>query len=64
MIPIGDIFLIGNTVALAWELPTDPKFFYMFSQYKTEDGKRRGDLSHIYYSDSEGNVKAKIPYQR
>ncbi|KAL0870729.1 hypothetical protein ABMA27_005666 [Loxostege sticticalis] len=64
IIPIGDIFLYGNTAALAWNLPTDPKLFYMLKGHDKE-ALRRGDYrNHIYYVDEHGKLLARVPYKR
>ncbi|CAH2049128.1 unnamed protein product, partial [Iphiclides podalirius] len=64
VIPIGDIFLFGNTAALAWNLPSDPKYFNIFKKYE-KHAQRRGDSSkHIYYLDDTGKVLAKVPFKR
>ncbi|XP_028168046.1 uncharacterized protein LOC114358314 [Ostrinia furnacalis] len=63
VIPIGDIFLFGNTAALAWSLPSDPQFFHMLKGDK--EAMRRGDFkNHIYYVDENGKMVAKVPYKR
>ncbi|KAM3960411.1 LOW QUALITY PROTEIN: uncharacterized protein ACR2FA_005509 [Aphomia sociella] len=64
LIPIGDIFLYGNTAALAWSLPSDPKFFYMLKEFDKE-ALRRGDVvNSVNYVDEKGRVIAKVPYKR
>ncbi|XP_049871721.1 uncharacterized protein LOC126370733 [Pectinophora gossypiella] len=62
LIPIGDIFLYGNTAALAWTLPTDPDFLTMFKKH--EKSQRRQDTKEIYYLDANGKLLAKVPYKR
>ncbi|XP_053611525.1 uncharacterized protein LOC128675844 [Plodia interpunctella] len=64
---IGNVVWFGNTAALAWELPSDPKFFAIFKEHKKlfENGHRRSDVSrYVYYLDDNGNVIAKKPYKR
>ncbi|XP_039758872.1 uncharacterized protein LOC120632901 [Pararge aegeria] len=63
LIPIGDIFLYGNTAALAWNLPTDPKLLLMLKEYE-KTAKRRVDESNVYYVDDKGKLIAKVPYKR
>ncbi|VVC97722.1 unnamed protein product, partial [Leptidea sinapis] len=63
VIPIGDIFLYGNTAALAWNLPTDPNFLRMFKEYEKYP-QRRGDTKNVYYLDEDGRVMAKVPFTR
>ncbi|XP_073960586.1 uncharacterized protein [Choristoneura fumiferana] len=66
LIPIGDIFLYGNTAAIAWNLPSDPKLFQMFKD-QVRVGQRRGDQQdpkHIYYLDEDGKLIKKVPYKR
>ncbi|XP_013200828.2 uncharacterized protein LOC106143321 [Amyelois transitella] len=61
LIPIGDIFLYGNTAALAWNLPTDPKLFFMFDK----EAMRRADVANtINYVDERGKVIGRVPYKR
>ncbi|XP_026740939.1 uncharacterized protein LOC113503289 [Trichoplusia ni] len=63
LIPIGDIFLFGNTAGLAWSLPTDPKQFLMYKDL--ERPLRRSDaVSTINYLNEDGRVIAKVPYKR
>ncbi|KAI8434494.1 hypothetical protein MSG28_012508 [Choristoneura fumiferana] len=65
LIPIGDIFLYGNTAAIAWNLPSDPKLFQMFKD-QVRVGQRRGDQQdpkHIYYLDEDGKLIKKVPYK-
>ncbi|XP_061719983.1 uncharacterized protein LOC133527108 [Cydia pomonella] len=63
LIPIADIFLIGQTAALAWEMPTDPAIFHMFKGEKV--AQRRNDIQkNIYYLNKHGEVIAKVPYKR
>ncbi|XP_023936357.2 uncharacterized protein LOC112044670 [Bicyclus anynana] len=62
LIPIGDIFLYGNTAALAWNLPTDPKLLLMLKEYD-KTAQRRVD-SNVYYLDDKGKLIAKVPYKR
>ncbi|RVE47603.1 hypothetical protein evm_007700 [Chilo suppressalis] len=64
LITIGNIFLYGNTAALAWSLPTDPKIFYMLKGYDKE-ALRRGDyMNSVYYMDNDGRLISKVPYKR
>ncbi|XP_052752251.1 uncharacterized protein LOC128200962 [Galleria mellonella] len=64
VIPIGDIFLYGNTAALAWSLPSDPSFLYMLKKYDKE-ALRRGDIvNSVNYLDENGHIIAKVPYKR
>ncbi|XP_059062241.1 uncharacterized protein LOC131855045 [Achroia grisella] len=64
IIPIGDIFLYGNTAALAWSLPTDPQFIYMLKKFDKE-ALRRGDVANsVNYLDENGHVVGKVPYKR
>ncbi|XP_047506456.1 uncharacterized protein LOC125050573 [Pieris napi] len=58
---IGDIFLWGNTAALAFELPQDP---YSPFHHKADPQHRRIDSKHIYYVDENGKILYKQPYQR
>ncbi|CAK1542048.1 unnamed protein product [Leptosia nina] len=62
-IPIGDIFLYGNTAALAWNLPKDPDFLLMFKDYEKK-AQRRNDEKNIYFLDESGRVIAKRPFTR
>ncbi|GBP60363.1 hypothetical protein EVAR_91398_1 [Eumeta japonica] len=64
LIPIGDIFLYGSTVALAWELPKDPQFLYDFKSFERNAQSRADTVNNIYYLDREGKVIAKVPYKR
>ncbi|XP_068622865.1 uncharacterized protein [Battus philenor] len=64
LIPIGDIFLYGNTAALAWNLPSDPKFFNMFKDHEKEINRRGDSNKNVYYLDDTGKVLAKVPYRR
>ncbi|XP_052752273.1 uncharacterized protein LOC113510840 [Galleria mellonella] len=65
-LPIAHLMWFGNTAALAWELPTDPKFLYSLKKYeKGYKSNRRQDISkHIYYLDEYGKVIGKVPYKR
>ncbi|KAJ8714701.1 hypothetical protein PYW07_002926 [Mythimna separata] len=63
LIPIGDIFLFGNTAGLAWSLPTDPKIFHMFKKDGTAL-RRSDDVRTINYLDDKGRIIAKVPYKR
>ncbi|KAI5643897.1 DM4/DM12 family domain-containing protein [Phthorimaea operculella] len=63
LIPIGDIFLFGNTAALAWDLPQDPELLTMFKN-QLKHGQRRQDLHEIYYVSDDGKILAKAPYSR
>ncbi|CAB3244856.1 unnamed protein product [Arctia plantaginis] len=62
-IPIGDIFLYGNTIALAWTLPSDPMYLNMFKTY--ERANRRNDVvtKTLNYVDEDGRIIAKVPYK-
>lgn len=62
-IPIGDIFLYGSTIALAWTLPSDPTYLNMFKTY--ERTNRRNDVvtKTLNYIDEDGRVIAKVPYK-
>nr|XP_049702284.1 uncharacterized protein LOC126055746 [Helicoverpa armigera] len=63
LIPIGDIFLFGSTVGLAWNLPTDPSIFHTFKDF--ERPLRRSDVvKTINYLDEDGRLIAKVPYKR
>ncbi|XP_011554118.3 uncharacterized protein LOC105385435 [Plutella xylostella] len=63
-----DVVWFGNTAALAWELPTDPKIFHIFKDFKNQDGAlRRSDApvqKNIYYLDEKGKLIAKVPYHK
>ncbi|KAL4717141.1 hypothetical protein ACJJTC_017028 [Scirpophaga incertulas] len=62
LITIGDIFLYGNTAALAWSIPSDPKLFYKLKINK--ETLRRGDIVNtIYYVDADGKVIKRVPYE-
>ncbi|KPI97106.1 hypothetical protein RR46_05723 [Papilio xuthus] len=63
---VGDIVWFGNTAALAWQLPTDPKLFYFFKDHeKLYESHRRNDASKtIYYLDEAGKVLTKMPYKK
>ncbi|KPJ14436.1 hypothetical protein RR48_13507 [Papilio machaon] len=63
---VGDIVWFGNTAALAWQLPTDPKLFYLFKDHeKLYESHRRNDVSKtIYYLDEDGKVLTKMPYKK
>ncbi|CAH2087611.1 unnamed protein product [Euphydryas editha] len=60
-IPIGDIFLYGNTAALAWQLPTDPKTFFLFKEYQKTDLRRNDDT---YDDNDEGKIVSKFSPER
>ncbi|XP_047995909.1 uncharacterized protein LOC125233823 [Leguminivora glycinivorella] len=63
LIPIADIFLVGQTAALAWQMPADPALFHMFKGEKV--AQRRDDLqNNVYYFNKEGQVIAKVPHKR
>nr|XP_021203320.2 uncharacterized protein LOC105841558 [Bombyx mori] len=62
LIPIGDIFLYGNTAALAWILPSDTAIFDYFKEH--EKLERRKDDKKIVYLDEDGRYLAKVPYTR
>lgn len=64
VIPIYPIFLFGDTAALAWELPTDPKIFYYFKKNKNADNRRGDDINDIYHLDSNGRIAAKFPTRK
>ena len=50
LIPIGDIFLYGNTAALAWNLPTDPKHLLMLkNKIAREQEEQQDDESQNRY---------------
>ncbi|XP_063829826.1 uncharacterized protein LOC135079169 [Ostrinia nubilalis] len=59
--PQGDIVLWGYTAALAYELPQDP---YSPFNHKADPLHRRADSKAIYYTDEDGKVIYKRPYQR
>ncbi|XP_013200783.2 uncharacterized protein LOC106143283 [Amyelois transitella] len=67
-IQLGDIVWFATTAALAWELPTDPKYLSIFKEHKKifeTTGNRRSDASKvIYYLDEDGKVIGKRPYKR
>ncbi|KAJ2949436.1 hypothetical protein O0L34_g15354 [Tuta absoluta] len=63
LIPIGDIFLFGNTAALAWDLPKDPELLNVFRE-NLKGAQRRQDLHEIYYLSNDGKILAKMPYNR
>ncbi|XP_032514575.1 uncharacterized protein LOC116768062 [Danaus plexippus] len=56
---IGDIFLWGNTAALAYELPQDP---YSPFNHKADPLHRRMDTNTIYFTDYDGKIIYKKPY--
>ncbi|XP_013149097.1 PREDICTED: uncharacterized protein LOC106111524 [Papilio polytes] len=58
---IGDIFLFGNTAALAFELPQDP---YSPFNHRADPLHRRMDSKTIYFTDYDGKVVHKAPYKR
>ncbi|XP_045514074.1 uncharacterized protein LOC123707781 [Pieris brassicae] len=58
---IGDIFIWGNTAALAFELPQDP---YSPFHHRADPQHRRIDSKHIYYVDENGKILYKQPYER
>ncbi|KAG6451064.1 hypothetical protein O3G_MSEX006931 [Manduca sexta] len=58
---IGDIFLYGNTAALAWELPQDP---YSPFNHRADPLHRRVDSKVIYYTNDDGRILYKRPYKR
>lgn len=60
LIEIGDIFLYGNTAALAWELPQDP---YSPFDHHADPLHRRIDSKIIYY-DEDGKIVLKRPYRK
>ncbi|XP_022824828.1 uncharacterized protein LOC111355278 [Spodoptera litura] len=63
LIPIGDIFLFGSTLGLAWNLPTDPSIFTNLKEY--ERPLRRNDVvKTINYLDEDGHLIAKVPYKK
>ncbi|CAG9791034.1 unnamed protein product [Diatraea saccharalis] len=59
--PIGDIVLWGYTSALAFELPQDP---YSPFNHRADPLHRRADNKAIYYTDENGKVLHKRPYER
>ncbi|CAH0718157.1 unnamed protein product, partial [Brenthis ino] len=63
---VGDIVWFGNTAALAWELPTDPKLFNYFKKYdKIHTAENRDGASKlIYFLDENGKVLSKKPYHK
>ncbi|XP_072938395.1 uncharacterized protein [Epargyreus clarus] len=61
LIGIGDIFLWGNTAALAFELPQDP---YSPFNHRADPLHRRVDTKVIYYTDEDGRIVHKTPYKR
>lgn len=61
LINIGDIFLWGNTAALAWELPQDP---YSPFDHRADPLHRRMDTKTIYYTDEDGRIIDKKPFYR
>nr|XP_053611530.1 uncharacterized protein LOC128675849 [Plodia interpunctella] len=61
VLSIGDIFLWGNTAALAFELPQDPYSPFM---HHADPLHRRMDSKAIYYTDEDGKVLYKRPYKR
>lgn len=63
VIPIGDIFLFGNTAAFAYMLPTDPKFLTMLKDFKIQASRRNGKEEMVYI-DQDGKVVGKVPYKR
>ncbi|KAM3965447.1 uncharacterized protein ACR2FA_000282 [Aphomia sociella] len=58
---MGDIILWGYTAALAYELPQDPYSPFM---HHADPLHRRVDTKAIYYTNEDGNVIFKRPYQR
>ncbi|CAG4940026.1 unnamed protein product [Parnassius apollo] len=64
LIPIGDIFLYGNTAALAWNLPTEPQFLSMFKEHEKKSQRRGDSNKNIYYLDESGKVLAKVPFKK
>ncbi|XP_023936356.2 uncharacterized protein LOC112044669 [Bicyclus anynana] len=58
---IGDIFLWGNTAALAFELPQDP---YSPFNHKADPLHRRIDTKTIYFTDYNGKIIHHQPYKR
>ncbi|XP_041980981.1 uncharacterized protein LOC121734436 [Aricia agestis] len=63
VIPIGDIFLYGNTAALAWTLPSDPKTLLLFKEQENF-ALRRGDMKKVKYINENGKVIASVPFSR
>ncbi|CAG4935746.1 unnamed protein product [Colias eurytheme] len=61
IIRISDIFIWGNTAALAFELPQDP---YSPFNHKADPLHRRVDSKAIYYTDEAGKIIHKQPYKR
>ncbi|XP_026326169.1 uncharacterized protein LOC113234862 [Hyposmocoma kahamanoa] len=64
LIPIGDIFLIGDTIALAWMLPTDPEFLLKFKDHKALKASRRNGEEEIVFINQDGKIVGKVPYKR
>ncbi|XP_075979650.1 uncharacterized protein LOC142978919 [Anticarsia gemmatalis] len=64
VIPIGDIFLFGHTASLAWTLPSDPKYIYMFKDIQRP--LRRSDevTKTVNYLDEDGRIIARVPYKK
>ncbi|CAH0718158.1 unnamed protein product, partial [Brenthis ino] len=56
LIPIGDIFLYGNTAALAWNLPTEAKDLLMFKEDKNTARRRRDE--ETYFTNVSGKRSA------
>ncbi|XP_048484640.1 uncharacterized protein LOC105385434 [Plutella xylostella] len=62
---VGQLFLYGNTIALAWVLPKDPSFLTMFKDKDVFSAQRRtDDVRHIYYVGENGEFLKKVPYKR
>lgn len=63
---VGDVVWFGNTAALAWELPTDPKYFNFFKKYeKLHAAENRDGVSKlIYFLDENGKILSKKPYHK
>lgn len=57
---IGEIFLLGTSAALAWELPQDP-----YSPYKhhADPLHRRVDKT-FYFTNKKGNTILEDPHKR
>ncbi|CAH0399379.1 unnamed protein product [Chilo suppressalis] len=60
-IPLGNIILWGYTSALAYELPQDP---YSPFDHHADPLHRRSDSKAIYFTNDDGKVIYKRPYER
>ncbi|CAK1542047.1 unnamed protein product [Leptosia nina] len=62
---LGNIVWFANTAALAWELPSDPKYFHIFKEHEKDFIQNRNGVSKsIYLLDEAGKVLSKIPYHK